>query len=222
MIRQVFLNDSLFFLVKFIIFVLVPSKLLVGQGVVTDVFRDGKGNISSIDYYSTVAKKLQLIKLETFHLNGHISTLESFYNGLKNGIYKEFYDNGHIKTGGQYSNGNKSGLWTEYFREGGPMKMFYASENGKDGSMNEWYRNGEKKIRGMYSKDKKHGQWSSWYSNGVKESLITYNQGKKVGIFSYYYNNGIKKSEGAVSYSGQKEERCWDLNGNIQTCSKDD
>ena len=95
MISQVFLNASLFFLVKIITLVLVPCKLLVGQGVLTDVFRDGKENISSIDYYSAVSKKLQLIKLETFHLNGHISTLESFYNCLKNGIYKEFYDKGH-------------------------------------------------------------------------------------------------------------------------------
>ena len=69
-------------------FLLIMYNFLIGQSVVTDIVRDGKGNISSIEYYSTVSKKLELLKLETFHPNGHISTLESFSSGLKNGSIK--------------------------------------------------------------------------------------------------------------------------------------
>ena len=180
--------NNFFNLSPAVFFFTISFHLLIGQSLVTDVFRDDRGNISKIEYYSLVFKKLHLLKLETFHLNGHISSLESFSKGLKNGIYQEFYDNGNIKMDGQYSNGNKSGLWTEYFRAGSTMRMFYANENGKNGSINEWYENGEKKISGVYSHGKKHGLWSAWYSNGVRKSVITYNQGKREGIFSYFYD----------------------------------
>ena len=200
-------------------FLLIMYNFLSGQSVVTDIVRDGKGNIFSIEYYSTVSKNLELLKLETFHPNGHVASLELFSSGVKNGVYKEFFNNGNIKIDGQYINGDKSGLWTEYFREGGTMRIFYANENGKNGSINEWYKNGEKRYMVNIFKGK-NGLWTAWYSNGVKESVITYNQGEQEGIFSYFYDNGNKKSEGIVSYKGQKEQRCWDIYGNTQNCIK--
>ena len=96
--------------------------------------------------------------------------------------------------------------------------MFFESQNGKNGSVNEWYKNGEKKIRGKYVLGRKHGIWIKWYSNGVKKSVVTFNHGEQDGIFSYFYENGNKKSEGTVSYRGEKEQRCWDIYGNIQNC----
>ena len=128
--------------------------------------------------------------------------------------------NGNIKIDGQYINGDKSGLWTEYFRKGGRMRVFYANEVGKNGSIREWYKNGGKKMLGEYSQGKKNGLWISWYSNGLKESVVTYYQGEQQGIFSYFYDNGNKKSEGTVSYTGKKEQRCWDIDGNTQNCIK--
>ncbi|GIS04187.1 MAG: hypothetical protein CM15mP106_6340 [Candidatus Neomarinimicrobiota bacterium] len=41
-------------------------------------------------------------------------------------------------------------------------------------------------------------------------------------FFSYFYDNGNKKTEGIVSYKGQKEQRCWDIDGNTQNCIKGD
>ena len=203
-------------------FSLIMYNFLSGQSIVTEIVRDQRGDIYSIEYYSTASKKLELSKLETFHSNGHIFTLESLSGGLKDGLYKEFYNNGTIKIDGQYINGVKSGLWTEFFRGGGTMRRFYSNENGKNGSIHEWYKNGEKKIRGEYSQGQKNGLWTVWYSNGVKESVTTYNQGKQDGIFSYFYDNGNKKSEGIVSYKGQKIQRCWDIYGNTQNCIKGD
>ena len=195
-------------------------NLLSAQSVVSEIVRDEKGDIFSIKYYGTGPKKHELLKLETFHWNGHVSRLESFSSGLKNGVYKEFFNNGKIKIDGQYSNGDKTGLWTEYFREGGTMRVFYTNENRKDGSISEWYKNGEKKVRGKYFQGQKHGLWTAWYSNGVKESVVTFNQGEQDGVFSYFYDNGNKKIEGTVSYRGEKEQRCWDIYGNTQNCIK--
>ena len=98
------------------------------------------------------------------------------------------------------------------------MRMYYSNKNGKNGSINEWFENGEKKINGIYSEGLKHGIWTSWFPDGIKESMVTYNKGNMEGVFIFYYNNGNKKSEGVVSYKGQKEERCWDQDGNPQKC----
>ena len=68
--------------------------LIFTQSIVTDITRDSDGNISMIEYFSTASKRINLTKLETYHPNGQISTLESFSSGIKNGLYQEFYDNG--------------------------------------------------------------------------------------------------------------------------------
>ena len=201
-------------------FLLIMYNFLSGQRVVTEIDRYEKGNIFSIKYYSKVSKNLELLKLETFHPNGHIARLELFSSGVKDGIYREFFNNGNIKIEGQYNNGDKSGLWTEYFREGGTMRIFYLNKNGKNGSIGEWYKNGEKKLHGKYFQGQKQGLWTAWYPNGVKESVFTFNQGEQEGVFSYFYDNGNKKSEGIVSYKGKKEQRCWDIDGNTQNCIK--
>ena len=214
------LKCNLYFSKLMTAFSVIMYSYLTGQSIYTVIFRDENGDISSIEYYVKSSKKLELSKLETFHSNGYVSTLESFSGGLKDGLYKEFYNNGNIKIDGQYSDGDKSGLWTEYFREGGTMRMYYANENRKDGSISEWYKNGGKKVSGEYSQGLKNGLWTAWYPNGVKESVVTFNQGEQEGVFSYFYDNGNKKSEGIVSYKGQKEQRCWDIDGNTQNCIK--
>ena len=48
---------------------------------------------------------LELLKLKTFHPNGHVARLELFSSGVKNGEHKEFFNNGNIKINGQYING---------------------------------------------------------------------------------------------------------------------
>jgi len=201
---------------------IILCGILEGQSVATDIVRDEKGNILSIKSYNTVSKKLELSKLETFHPNGHVSKIETFSGGLKDGLHKEFFKNGNIKIDGQYINGDKSGLWTEYFRDGGIMRSFYANENGKNGRVIEWHQNGEKKIRGEYLQGQKHGLWTTWFSNGVKESVVTFNQGRKQGIYSYFYNNGNRKSEGMVSTQGKNIQRSWDMYGKNQNCIKSD
>ena len=53
----------------------------MSTSVVTDIVRE-KGNIFSIEY-TVQFKKLELLKLETFHPNGHVASLELFSSGLK-------------------------------------------------------------------------------------------------------------------------------------------
>ena len=86
-------------------FSLIMYNFLSGQGIVTEIIRDQRGDIDRFEYYGTASTKLKLSRLETFHSNGHVSTLESLSGGLKDGLYKEFYNNGNIKIDGWYING---------------------------------------------------------------------------------------------------------------------
>ena len=55
------------FLLKVILFFKIGNYILTyivffsGQSVITDIVRDEKGNISSIEYYSTVSKNLNCL-----------------------------------------------------------------------------------------------------------------------------------------------------------------
>ena len=101
------LNGNFSFSKLMTTFSLIMYNFLSGQSVVTEIVRDEKGDILSIDYFGTASKKSELLKLETIHSTGPVITLKSFSSGLKNGVYEGFFINGNIKVDRQYTNGNK-------------------------------------------------------------------------------------------------------------------
>ena len=97
-------------------------------------------------------------------------------DGLKNGIYKEWYPDGTIKTKGKYSNDDKDGKWTE------------------------WNDNGQKSVYGNYKIGLKEGKWIEKddgkvitiekYDKGIKNQFY-YDQ-EQVEYFLEYAKNIIK------------------------------
>ena len=53
-----------------------------------------------------------------YYDDGQIKFIQEYYNGIKHGIYKNWYPNGVIRTMGSYYMGFRVGLWSWYSEQG--------------------------------------------------------------------------------------------------------
>jgi len=84
-----------------------------------------------------------------------ISLMEEFYcvNGLKDGVWKQYYELGSLKAKGQYHKGLKQGKFEYYFS------------------------NGAIDMKGRFVDDKKHGLWYFFDLESEKMNEYIYNNG---------------------------------------------
>ena len=118
-------------------------------------------------------------------------------DGLKNGIYKEWYPDGTIKTKGKYSNDDKDGKWTEWNDNGGQKDREKTYKDGKEIEKTSWtyYENGQKKSEETWKDRKRDGLSTSWYENGQKKEEGTYKDWKQDGLWTHYTDVGNGKYE---------------------------
>jgi len=172
----------------------------------------------------------------TLYIDGQISVIENWKEGLENGIWTWWNTNGYIDSTGSYNLGMKNGKWTSLDSSlteeiesnwyNGIQKGFVSHnkiERKKDdtiktivnGEKTEWYSNGKIKSQKQYNNGKKHGIWNYWYSNGNKRLMSSYFNNKKDGNWVYYYSDGDVRE--SIVYSKDRKsgkKNIWYLNGN--------
>ncbi len=77
-----------------------------------------------------------------YYEDGKPWSLNTFKNGVYDGIYKTWHDNGQLNIDGRYDNGKEEGEWFTY------------------------YSNGMLNTRGIYRNGEKTGVWSSYNLEG--------------------------------------------------------
>jgi len=76
-------------------------------------------------------------------------------DGIKSGLWKEFFSSGQIKSKGIYRNDMKTGVWAD------------------------WYNNDQKQSQAIYRNGQKNGKEITWYKSGIKKTEINYKSNKK-------------------------------------------
>ena len=100
----------------------------------------------------------------------------------------------HIKRSYTLQNGMKDGLFTEYFINGKISLMKEYRMNTLVGTIKEYYENGRLKTSVNYYRGKQHGQQIIYYSNGNICKIIQYRYGQPHGKwFSYYDSDKLMK-----------------------------
>jgi antitoxin component YwqK of YwqJK toxin-antitoxin module len=134
--------------------------------------------------------------------------------GLKQGIWTEYYDAGELKDHGKYVNGLKIGDWKFYYMNGkieqtgtylknekpdGEWKWYYEntdllrrdevySEGVENGTFIEYSDTGSIETKGEYMDGLEQGLWV--YQLGDIKMEGSYKDGKRDGIWKYYLDNG--------------------------------
>ncbi|MDP3442797.1 MAG: hypothetical protein Q8T08_08055, partial [Ignavibacteria bacterium] len=105
-------------------------------------------------------------------------------NGLKQGLWKDYYPDGTLKSQGNYTDGAQVGAWEFY------------------------YPKGELEQRGTYNdKGKPNGKWTWYFSNGSILREEIYRNGLRDGLMTEYNSEGTITAQG--DYIDGKEEGFW-------------
>ena len=129
-----------------------------------------KPTSKSVEQAPEIAKKLPTVDNIIFDKNGKACLPRFLLQRVMpyTGNYEKKYKNNLIEIAGQYSDGVKVGLWTEYY-ENGNYKFLVKFINGeKDGVAIYWDENGRKTKEESYKNDRLDGATVSftWYKNG--------------------------------------------------------
>lgn len=139
-------------------------------------------------------------------------------NGLRQGLWKEYYETGELRSEGRYTNSRTVGKWKFYFpnktieivgeydkrgRKTGEWQWFYPNgsplliENYEDGELEgefvEYDEEGKELSKGKYVGNEKEGAWI--YRNGEMTEKGSYYDGMRQGTWKWWYGNGKLASE---------------------------
>jgi antitoxin component YwqK of YwqJK toxin-antitoxin module len=93
-------------------------------------------------------------KEQSFYPNGNVAEETVWENGVKNGMWKQFFENGQIKSTCAYAAGKLEGRFAAYFPDGA------------------------KEIEGVYRNGVPDGEWKHFDAKGKPVSIIIYAAGK--------------------------------------------
>ena len=165
-------------------------------------------------------------------------------NGLKQGMWVEFYPNGNVKKESDYWNDKLDGYLKEYTIKGNLIKsvkylngieQIILPEFTKSNIKVERYENGNIKSEGTFVDDKPEGLHREYTPEGKLQTAKFFNKGtlaaegfldtlnNKQGTWTEYHNDGSIKAKGF--YKNNKKVGDWMYyyeNGNIEQIGKYD
>ncbi len=134
-------------------------------------------------------------------------------NGLRQGVWKEFYESGELKSKGEYKNSVMVGKWNYYFTNGdieitgkynnkgrkiGEWVWYYPNReelmvenwaNGKlEGDYFEYSEEGDTITSGVYYMGLEDGEW--YYNNSGTIEIGTYYEGMRIENWKVWFPNG--------------------------------
>ncbi len=125
---------------------------------------------------------VELVRLEVakdYYPNGQVMTMQTFRNGIAQGVRREYNEVGEILSGSLFKNGNKV------------ADGITRNDGVRDGLWKDYFENGELKAEGSYDNGVKVGEWKYYYPNGKPEQTGKFNsKGKFIGQWVWYYPSG--------------------------------
>ncbi len=136
-------------------------------------------------------------------------------NGLRQGLWKEYYDTGELRSEGHYKNSIMTGTWNFYFTDKKvEITGKYNSKGQKTGSWIWYYPNRQELMVENWAKGELDGEYFEYDENGTVITSGTYYMGAEDG--DWYYNNNGTIEKGAY-YEGLRtgDWKMWYPNGNL-------
>jgi antitoxin component YwqK of YwqJK toxin-antitoxin module len=93
---------------------------------------------------------------KNYYKDGTLMGEEHYLNGELHGLWKVYYDNGTLGSEGHYLNGKPHGLWKSY------------------------HSNGTLQWEGHYLNGEQHGLWKRYHEDGTLESCTLYNMDEEL------------------------------------------
>lgn len=157
----------------------VWNYFLLGKKIANLSYKSGMTNGSGNFYNAEgtlvfegnwVSNKLEGPTTTYFSNTGKVQNTGAYKNGLKSGIWKEYFSAGNLFMTGTYMNGTRNGVWQEF------------------------YPSGVLKSEGSYLAGRKSGSFLEYRPNGTLEISVTYNGATIRGAVALYSVDGKFKT----------------------------
>jgi len=125
--------------------------------------------------------------------------------GIKQGLWKEYYETGELRSEGKYENGVKVGEWKYYYRNGKLDQKGKYVKGKPEGEWKWFHENGNPWREEVYSKGKEDGPAVEYNDTGLVVAKGEYIEGEKEGLWIYHY--GDHREEG--SYKDGLQDGVW-------------
>ncbi len=133
--------------------------------------------------------------------NGDVSKIESYRNGVKDGVFIDFdRKKGFVSKKAYFKEGRLNGLEISYSSSNKPLSKINYTNGVINGKKTLYYDNGKMQEDSYYRDGKKSGI-SKWYDQNNKLiAIYSYKDGKFDGVNKTFYPNGnVQKEETYVN-----------------------
>ncbi|RNL55510.1 toxin-antitoxin system YwqK family antitoxin [Pedobacter jejuensis] len=120
--------------------------------------------------------------LYELHANKDTVLLESYTDGLKNGIEIKWYSNKKLMEIRGYNDGKKNGKQTAFWQNGKKKFEFFAKDDAYQGELKEWNMDGKLIHLANYKNGQEEGAQKLWYDNGKIRANYVIINGKRYGL----------------------------------------
>lgn len=193
-------------------------KTLIIAFLLNTIYSCEKNNVITQFYDNGKVKQtysLQQGKIDgkevMFFESGDTMLIANWSNGLRNGLYREFYPKYKLKLQASYEFGKNIDS-SVFWYETGTIKKIIVHDSS---FIREYYANGNIHYEGGFGPDKMpNGLIKFWYLSGQLKHTEEWSEGVENGEFNYYYENGVLK-ETAYFKNGKRhgKDEFYDENG---------
>ena len=118
----------------------------------------------------------------TLYANGDTAELQSFFNGVEEGIQKKWHPDKQEAEERFYINGKKEGIHRSWWSDGKPKMYFEANGDEYSGLFREWYSSGLMSKEFHYLNGREEGSERLWWDNGTVRANYVIREGRKYGL----------------------------------------
>ena len=130
-----------------------------------------------------------------YYFNRNLAKSYRYKNNLEEGEYNEFLPDGTLSVKGNFKNGLKDGLWESFREDGSIFSIGIFKNDFQNGSWKFFHRSGNISSEGIFGNGFEIDQWIYYYDQGQLDEIGSYSYGLKNGIWGRFHKNGILKIE---------------------------
>jgi len=114
--------------------------------------------------------------------NGDTAALQSYFNGVEEGVQRTWFPNRQLAEERFYINGRKEGIHQKWWPDGKPKMYFEAYGDEYHGVFREWYASGLISKEFHYVHGREEGSEKLWWDNGSIRANYVIRNGRKYGL----------------------------------------
>ncbi|MFB9057542.1 toxin-antitoxin system YwqK family antitoxin [Mariniflexile ostreae] len=173
---------------------------------VLDVIRDIEIS-NKIDTFGYFKDPLNRNGTKKYYYNKeHLQKVETYKNGLLDGVFLEYFENGKLYREGHYEDGVMQGTFKSYSPSGIIKTITEYSSGVKHGIEKRYTTAGILAELYTYANNQKHGSFKTFHEDGktIKEEG-SYKGNQRVGIYKSYYENSSLAYSALYGSKGEKD-----------------